>query len=180
MRTQFLASASLVALFFWGPVAAQPQCSSQGAAGVWGYNGLGWSIPAGGTAPAPLTMIGVLVADHVGKAAGPGTVISGAPVPGTPIPAGQPQEWEFVNGSIEVNSDCVGVFKYSIQLKGLAGPPIGPYVDRVILFPDKGQMLGMSQLSPISKPMWIYTLTRMSAVPAPVSWPDVPAQAGPK
>jgi hypothetical protein len=74
----------------------------------------------------------------------------------------------------------MGLFKYSIQLKGLPVPPIGPYVDRLIVLPDKGQMLGMGLQSPTSKPMWIYTLTRINAMPVPVAWPDPPVQGASK
>ena len=176
MRAQNLIGTALLALGLCCALAAQPQCSIQNVVGTWGYTGIGWSIPAGGSAPAPLTMIGIIVIDYSGKETGPGTFVSGAPVPGTPIPAGQPLDFDIVNATVQVNADCTALLKYSIQLKGMPVPPIGPYFDRLVVVPNGGEFLEMSVQSPISKPFWIYTFKRMSPVPAPVSWPAVPAQ----
>jgi len=97
-------------------------------------------------------------------------------MPGTPIPAGQALDMDMVNATVQVNADCTALLKYSIQLKGLPVPPVGPYYDRLIVLPTQGEILGMGVSSPISKPMWIYTMKRMSGVASPVSWPAVPAQ----
>ena len=176
MYIRNLTSAALLVLCFCCALAAQPPCSTLDAVGVWSFMSLGWSIPVGGSEPAPLTMIGILTIDYSGKMTGPATFVSGAPMPGTPIPAGQALDMDMVNATIQVNADCTALLKYSIQLKGLPVPPVGPYYDRLIVLPAQGEILGMGVSSPISKPMWIYTMKRISHVPSPVSWPAVPAQ----
>jgi hypothetical protein len=80
----------------------------------------------------------------------------------------------MVNARVEVNADCTGLLTYSILLKGLPAPAIGPYVDRLIVNPSRDEILGMGVQSPLSKPMWVYTLNRISHVPSPVSWPAAP------
>ena len=176
MYTRNLTSAAVLVLCLCCTLAAQPQCSTRDAVGVWAYSSLGWSIPTGGSEPVPMTMIGITITDSSGKVTGPGTFTSGAPIPGTPIPAGMALDFDMVNATIQVNADCTALLKYSIQLKGLPVPPIGPYYDRMILLPAQGESLGMGVVSPTSKPMWVYTSKRMSWIPWPVSWPAVPAQ----
>jgi hypothetical protein len=87
-----------------------------------------------------------------------------------------PLDFDFVNATIQVNADCTALLKYSLQLKGLPIPPVGPYYDRLIVLPAQGEIMGMGVSSPTSMPMWVYTMKRMSWVPGPVSWPAVPAQ----
>lgn len=80
----------------------------------------------------------------------------------------------MVAATIQVNADCTATFKYSVQLKGVPGPAIGPYVDRLMVVPDQGEVLGMGVVSPISKPMWTYSMKRLTYMPSPVSWPAIP------
>ena len=172
MSNRNFVRAALLALCLCAVVAAQPQCSNQTLAGTWAYKGIGWTIPTGQSDAVPLTMIGVITVDYSGKSGGPGTEISGAAVPGTPIPAGQPLDFDIVNGTIQVTADCTAVFKYSIQLKGMGPmPPIGPYVDRLVVMPTQNEVYGMSVASPLSKPMDVYSMKQISHAPVSVSWP---------
>jgi hypothetical protein len=145
--------------------------------GTWAYNATGSAIPTGTTTPVPVTFIGVLTANYSAKVTGPGTFIPGGSFPGTPIQAGMILEYNIVDGSIQLNSDCTGILSYTMQV---AGFPVllGPVVERIVVLPDKGEILSMSIYSPISKPMWAYTAKRMIPVPASVSWPQAPVPAG--
>ena len=114
MYVRNLTSAAVLVLILCSALLAQPRCSAGSLTGTWAYTAIGWTVPAGESTAAPTTMIGILVIDYAGKVSGPGTSTSGAPIPGTPIPAGQPLDFEMVDTSIEVNADCTGLFKYSI------------------------------------------------------------------
>lgn len=182
MRSQTVTTAALLVFLFCCTLAAQPQtawpqCSLASVVGQWAHSVSGWEIPQGATAPVQVTFMGVLNIDWSGKVTGPGTSIQGAPIPGTPIQAGQVLEYDYVNGSIQVTSECTGLLTTFIQLKGLPVPPLGPYVGRIIVLPDRGEMVALSIQSPSSKPMWTYTLKRITHVPGPVSWPQAPAPA---
>jgi hypothetical protein len=98
----------------------------------------------------------------------------GAPFGGAP--AGQTLDWEIVDASVQVNPNCTGFFKYSILLRGLGVPAYGPNIDRLIVLPFHGQVLGMRVQSPLSKPLEAYTMNRIGFVPSTVSWPAVPTQ----
>jgi len=100
----------------------------------------------------------------------------GAPLAGTPIPAGQALDYDFVTGSIRVNSDCTGLLSTMMKIRNSPVPPIGPYIGRIIVFPEKGEIMAMSVQAPgAEKPLWTYTLRRTSPAPGPVEWPQVPA-----
>lgn len=147
--------------------------------GQWAYNVAGWDIPQSGAAPVPMVFMGILNIDWSGKVTGPGTFAMGAPIAGTPIPAGQALDYDFVSGSIQVTADCTGFLSTMMQIKGSPAPPFGPYVGRIIAFPDKGEIVAMSIKGPgTEKPMWTYTLRRITHVPGPVEWPQVPAPGG--
>jgi len=151
------------------------QCNLNNVRGPWAFVGTGSAIPSSPAAPTavPVAFLGVLIVDFGGRTTGPTTLVAGFAIPGTPIPAGAVLEMEFVNGALEVTADCTGVWKYFVKVKGFP-QAIGPYVDRFIVLPDKGGMMGMAVKSPLSYPIWTWTATRMSPIPAPVSWPDVP------
>lgn len=126
-------------------------------AGTWSYLAIGWTVPNGASVPVPVTGIGVGVIDNAGNVTGPGTWTSGAPIPGTPLPAGQPLDIEVVNATIQINEDCTGIFKYDLLLKGLPIPPLGPYIERIIFDRGHDEVISMSVQAPTGKPMWTYT-----------------------
>jgi len=75
-----------------------------------------------------------------------------------------------MTGSVEVNSDCVGVVKYTVKVKGFPDPLPG-YIEKLVLDLNRQEIVSVSVQSPISKPMWISTWKRISSVPSPVTWP---------
>jgi hypothetical protein len=167
----------MLAISFCGAVSAQPQCSIQSVVGRWGYNLAGWYIPAGSSVPVQVAGIGVFSIDYSGKLTGPATWGMAVAFAGTPFVAGQMLEYNFVSGSIQVTPDCTGFLSTMMTIKGLPIPPMGPYVGRIIVLPDKGEILATGFQAPTTeKPLWTYTLRRMSPVPGAVAWPDAPAQ----
>jgi len=156
--------AVLLAVWLCSALPAQVQCSSQSLRGNWSVSMLGWAIP---TAPGPwgaadqtvpIVGLGVAVIDHTGKVTGPGTAVM----------AGVIFDYELA-GTVEVNSDCTGLVKYSLKIKGF--PNLPGYIERFVLDPARQEMVSVSVQSPISKPMWITTWKRISPVAAPVAWP---------
>jgi len=177
MRTCSVAGAAMLAISFCCAASAQPQCSMQSVVGKWAYNLAGWYIPAGATAPVQVAGIGVFTIDWSGKVTGPATWGMAMPFAGTPIVAGQMLEYDFVSGSIEVTADCTGFLSTMLKIKGTPIPTMGPYVGRIVVLPDKGEILAMSFQAPgTEKPMWTYSLRRISAVPGTVEWPSSPSQ----
>jgi hypothetical protein len=120
----------------------------------------------------PVTVIGAFAVDYSGKMTGSGTTISGAGIPGTPIPAGEVLDFDF-NGTVEITSDCTGLLRYSIQLKGTPAPVPGEFIERFVYSPHKDELLSMSIQSPFSKPLWIGRYTRLGRMMGPVVWPTV-------
>lgn len=166
--------AALLVLCMCHIAAAQPQCTVDDVRGVWAYSGAGWLVYPDQPTPVSVTMIGIMVIDHSGKVTGPGTITTAAPVPGTSIPAGQPLDWEIVSDTpIQVNPDCTAVLRYGIRIKGMTGVLPG-YIDRLIVLVAEGEILGMGVASPLSKPLLIYRMKRITRTPTPVSWPTVP------
>jgi hypothetical protein len=165
-----------IVVFLSFPAWAQSQCSPQSAVGKWAYNVAGWYIPAGSTTPVQVVGIGVFNIDWSGQVTGPATWAMAMPFAGTPIVPGQMLEYDFVSGSIQVTADCTGFLATMMKIKGLPVPAMGPYLGRIIVLPDKGEILAMGFLAPTTeKPMWTYTLRRMSVTPAVVEWPAAPA-----
>lgn len=171
MFSRTVAIAVLLALCFSCVSFAQHQCSTSQVVGNWWYQVSGWDIPPGGTAPVQMVFMGVLSIDWSGKVTGPGTFAMGAPLAGTPIPAGQALDYDFVSGSIQVTPDCTGLLSTMMKIKGSPAPPFGPYIGRIIVLPN--EIVAMGFRAPNGeKPMWTYTLKRMSHVPSAVEWPQ--------
>lgn len=179
MRARNLVCASLLVLLLCGALPAQPQCGVYSLRGTWAFAEIGWTVPSGGSSAAasPVTVIGVLSIDSAGKLTGSGTTISGTGIPGTPIPAGEVLDFEF-EGTVEIGSDCTGFWTYNFKLRGTPAPLPGQFIERIVYSPGKDEILSMSIRSPLSKPMWIGFSTRLSRVPAPVTWPAAPAATG--
>jgi hypothetical protein len=174
MLIRNLASATVMALGLCCAVTAQPRCSMNDLVGVWAYQASGWVVPSGESTTAPISMLGIGSIDHNGNFTGPGTVTTGAAIAG--IPAGTPLEFDMINATVQVNADCTGLIRYYVQLKGVPVPPVGPYIDRLVVIPNQDEVLALGVVSPLSKPAWIYTMKRISRVPSAVSWPALPAQ----
>jgi hypothetical protein len=173
MFSRTVVIAVLLALCFCGASFAQSQCSISQVVGNWSYHVSGWDIPSGGTAPVQMLFIGVLSIDWSGKVTGPGTFAMGAPLAGTPIPAGQALDYDFVSGSIQLTPDCTGLLSTMMKIKGSRAPPMGPYIGRIIVLPDQGEIVAMSFRAPgTERPMWTYILKRMTPVPSAVEWPQ--------
>ncbi|HLK69774.1 MAG TPA: hypothetical protein VKU19_40370 [Bryobacteraceae bacterium] len=156
-------------------LSAQPLCSIDSVRGTWAFAELGWTVPiaSGSSAVAsPVTVIGAFSVDYSGKMTGSGTTISGAGIPGTPIPAGEVLDFDFT-GTVEITSDCTGVLRYAIQIKGTPGPLPGQFIERFVYSPHTDELLSMSIQSPLSKPLWIGRYTRLGRVQAAVAWPTV-------
>ncbi len=81
----------------------------------------------------------------------------------------------MIDGTVELNPDCTGIWKYSVRLKGTPAPIPGQYVERIVAVPEKDEILFLSIRSPLSKPMSTGTAKRISPVPTPVAWPQAPA-----
>ena len=168
MRKRNIVSAIVMVPWLSGALLAQPQCGVQNLAGIWSASALGWSIP---TAPGPWPVnetvptvgLGLVSIDHSGKLTGPGTIAL----------AGLVIDYAMV-GTVEINSDCTGFLKYTVQIKGF--PELRGYVERFVLDRNRQEMVTVSVRSPISKPMWVMTLKRVSSVPAEVTWPELPTQ----
>lgn len=153
MRIRNVVLAVLLTLLPCSAMSVQGQCGLHRVRGTWGFNALGWGIPLGSTdVTAPVVFTGVLTIDSLGRMTGPLTIISGAGIPGTAIPAGT--VFDFVGASVEVTPDCTGVWRHSVQLKGTPAPIPGQYVERIVVPPQNDEMLFMSIQSPLSKPMW--------------------------
>jgi hypothetical protein len=101
--------------------------------------------------------------DYSGKLTGPGTIVF----------AGLVLDYEMA-GTAEINSDCTGLLKYAVKIKGF--PELGGYIERFVLDVNRQEVVTVSVRTPISKPMWVMTMKRISAVPALVTWPELPAQ----
>jgi hypothetical protein len=179
MRSHSTALAALLLFCFRFAGLAQPTCSINDVVGRWAYSVAGWDIPQSGAPVTQMVFMGVLSIDPTGSVTGPGTFAMGAPIAGTPIPAGQALDYDFVSGSIQVFANCTGFLSTMMKIKGSPAPPIGPYIGRIIVLPDKGEIVSMSIQAPgTEKPLWTYSLRRMTPVPGPVEWPQAPAQAG--
>jgi hypothetical protein len=161
-------AAAMLMIWPCGALLAQPQCGAQDLIGAWSASALGWSIL---TAPGPWPInetvptvgLGVVSIDYSGKLTGPGTIVL----------AGLVIDYDMV-GTVEINSDCTGLLKYVVKIKGF--PDLGGYIERFVLDRIRQEMVTVSVRSPISKPMWVMTLRRISAVPAAVTWPELPTQ----
>lgn len=172
MFSRTVAITALLALGFCHASFAQPQCSLSQVVGNWSYRASGWDILPGGTTPVQMVFMGVLTIDWSGKVTGPGTFAMGAPIAGTPIPAGQALDYDFVSGSIQLTADCTGFLSTMMKIKGSPAPPIGAYIGRITVLPNKGEMISMSFRAPgTEKPMWITTYQRMTHAPSAVEWP---------
>ena len=177
MRALRVAGSIMLAFFFCRAVPAQAQCSLQNVVGQWAYNYSGWYIPAGATAPVQISTHGVFIIDWTGKVTGPGTWAMGAPLAGTPVQAGQMLEFDFVDGTIQVTPDCTGLLSTMLKFKALPIPALGPYYGRIIVLPARNEIEGMALVAPgTEKPMWTYTLKRMSSQPATVTWLSPPSK----
>ena len=177
MRALYAATFAILALSFCCARPVQAQCSIRDAVGQWAYNYSGWYIPAGATTPVQISTHGVFIIDWTGKVTGPGTWAMGAPLAGTPITAGEMLEFDFVDGVIQVNPDCTGLLSTMMKFKALPIPALGPYYGRIIVLPGRNEIEGMALQAPgTEKPMWTYTLKRMSYQPGPVTWLSPPAK----
>jgi hypothetical protein len=176
MHVRNLAGGMLLALSLCGAIPAQPSCRLESVRGTWAFAELGWTVPLGSGSSAvasPVTVIGLFTVDYSGKMTGSGTTISGTGIAGTPIPAGEFLDFDF-SGTVEITSDCAGLLRYSIQLKGTPAPLPGQFIERFVYSPAKDELLSMSIQSPLSKPLWIGRYMRLGHVPSPVAWPDAP------
>lgn len=175
MHVREIAYAVLPALLLCCAASAQPSCGIHSLAGTWAFAELGWTVPTGSGASAvasPVTVIGAFTVDYSGKMTGAGTTISAVGIPGTPIPAGEVLDFDF-NGTVEITSDCTGVLKYSIQIKGTPAPVPGQFIERFVYSPHNDELFSMAIQSPLSKPLWIGRYTRLGRVPQPIAWPTV-------
>lgn len=175
MFPRTVATAVLSTLCFCSTSFAQSQCNISQIVGNWSYHVSGWDILPAGATPVQMVFIGVLSIDWSGKVTGPGTFAMGAPIPGTPIPAGQALDYDLVSGSVQLTPDCTGLLSTMMKIKGSPAPPIGPYIARIIVLPGLREIVAMSFRAPGSeKPMWTYTLKRMTHLPSVVEWPQPP------
>ena len=176
MRIRNLASGVAVALCLGATVAAQPQCGVNSIRGTWATSSIGWAIPLGaaGAQPAPIVMIGVMSIDYAGRLTGSGTLTWGTGIAGTPIAAGDVLDYDM-DGTVDLNQDCTGFWRYTVKLRGTPAPIPG-YLERIIVVPQKDEILSQSIRSPLSKPMWTSISKRISPIPSPVAWPQAPAQ----
>ena len=75
--------------------------------------------------------------------------------------------------SIQLTPDCTGLLSTMMKIKGSPAPPMGPYIGRIIVLPDRGEIVAMSFRAPgAEKPMWTYILKRMTNIPWAVEWPQ--------
>lgn len=167
--------ATLVVFLVGSIVPAQAQCGIGKLAGNWAYVEMGWTVPAGASTTAPVTGIGAFSVDYSGRMTGSGSTISGAAIPGTPIPPGKVLDFDF-DGTIEITPDCTGLWKYTVRIKGM--PALPGFVERFVYSPQKDEMYSMSIQSPLSKPLWTGFAKRLSNVPGPIAWPPAPVPSG--
>ncbi|MFN0166231.1 MAG: hypothetical protein ACKV22_07350 [Bryobacteraceae bacterium] len=166
MTHRTIACATLLLLGSSATLRAQPQCSAEQLRGKWSIATTGSALP---TAPGPWTVgqtvpvvgAAVVTIDHNGNFTGPGSIVLGGAV----------LDYEMT-GTFAVNSDCAGLMKYTVKLKGLSDVIPG-YVERFILDLTHEEIVSVSIQSPLSKPMWLSVMKRISHVPSPVAWPDV-------
>jgi hypothetical protein len=158
-------------LFSCGIVGAQTPCTMAHVAGNWAYSVSGWDLLPGATAPVQMVFSGVLSIEYSGKVTGPGTFAMGSPLAGTPIPAGQALDYDFVSGSIQLTADCTGLLSTMMKIKNSPVPAMGPYIGRIVVLPDRGEIIAMAYRAPGGeKPMWTYVLKRISNAPSAVEW----------
>jgi len=162
MRTRNLTLFSLLALSAGTLLQAQAECGLHSVRGVWSSSAIGWAIPlqAPTAGPLPIVMLGVTTIDYAGKMTGGGTAVWG----------GEVLDYEFADATVTVNADCTGVMKYAVKLKGTPAPVPGQYVERLVVVPDKHEAVTVPTKSPLSKPMWVNTMKRISPAPYPVTW----------
>jgi hypothetical protein len=145
---------------------AQPQCGIEQLRGNWSAVSVGWATM---TAPGPWTVgqtlpvagIAVLAIDQTGKFSGPGSIVVN----------GLALDYEMT-GAVEMSSDCTGVIRYSVKLKGSADVLPG-YVERFVLDRNQQQLTSISIQTPISKPTWTTTMRHIANPPSRVAWPDI-------
>jgi hypothetical protein len=170
MRTLIYGTAALA----WACAAAcaQPACNTNAVRGNWSMSASGWGIPLGAAnaAAAPIVGIGAFSIDFAGKLTGSGTIIWAAGLPNVGIAAGDVLDFDM-EGSVDVGPDCTGVWRYSVRLRGVPGmPPVPGYVERIVVIPQRDEIVFQSVKSPLSKPMWTGTAKRISQVPSAISW----------
>lgn len=168
-----LMSAALLVACSWMDLAAQSQCGLESVRGKWAFSEIGWSVLPGSATADPVTVMGVVSIDYTGQMSGSGTWISGAALPGTPLPAGAVIDFDFT-GSVSINSDCTGSWRYTITVRGMPGPLPREFIERIVYAPQTDEIVSMSVQSALSKPLWIGSSKRLSKTPGPISWPDVP------
>ena len=159
--------AALLAAWLCPGLLAQPKCIIHNLVGKWSISSSGWAIM---TAPGPwppneavpVAGLGILSIDSSGKLSGPGTIAV----------AGMTFDYEAV-GSVELNSDCTGLLLYTVKMKGF--PDLPGYVERFVFDLGRQEMTTVSKRTPISKPMWVSTMKRITVFPGAVVWPDIPA-----
>ena len=175
MRVGNMVCATFLGLSICCALPAQQQCSMGSLVGTWAFSEIGWTVPLGSgpsASASPVTVIGVTTINNSGKMTGSGTTISGAGIPGTPIPAGEVLDFDFT-GTVEITPNCTGSWRYSIQVKGTPAPLPGQYIERFVYSLPKDEVVSMSIQSPLSKPFWIGVFTRMGRAPESIAWPDV-------
>jgi hypothetical protein len=167
MRTRSTVFAVAAVFLLCAKLSAQPKCKVQHLEGTWSLSFMGWAIPLpGGPLPPdqtlPVVGIGLLTVDHRGVWKGPATAVVG----------GMTFEFEM-EGTMEVGPDCAGLVKYSAKFEGIPTPMPG-YIERFVLDLARGEIVSASIASPISKPMWISTMKRISNSQTAIEWPEIP------
>jgi hypothetical protein len=174
MRITDIVSATAALFGFCAALAAQQPCSVSNIRGTWAMTASGWAIPlAPANSPAaPVASIGAFTIDYAGRLMGSGSISWATGIAGTNIAAGDVLDFDMVDGSVDLNPDCTGIWRYSVKLKGM--PALTGYVERIVVVPQKDEIVFLSIRSPLSKPMWVGTAKRISPVPSTMSWPPAP------
>jgi hypothetical protein len=152
------------------------QCSIHALRGTWAFSEFGWTVPlesGASAASSPVTGIGVMTIDFRGNLQGSGSFISGTGIPGTPIPAGQVLDFDF-EGTVELSPECTGYWRFNFKPKGSPSPIPGEFIERIIYSHREDRIYSLSVRSPLSKPLWVGYVTRLSGFHLPLSWPAIP------
>jgi hypothetical protein len=174
MRIPTIVCATAALLGFCAALAAQQPCSINSIRGTWAMTVSGWAIPLAppNAQAAPVVGIGAFTIDYTGRLTGSGSLSWATGIAGTTISAGDVLDFDMVDGTVDLNPDCTGIWHYTVRLKGM--PPLPGYVERIVAVPQKDEIVFLSIRTPLSKPMWVGTAKRISPVPSTIAWPQAP------
>ncbi len=153
----------LLILVLCAVAAAQPRCGVESIHGTYAVFYDGWVVLPG--SPFPLTLpgliMGVISIDFGGKVSGAETVVV----------LGQRLEYEVLDGSVEIKTDCTGTARTRFKLKGSSQPPF-EVTEKIIVLPEDKEIrtIVTDPTGPPEGSMALGVWKKMSSVPKSATW----------